>query len=46
MAPPVPATLLPEGHGCKLSAEAEAWVRQFGDIVSKKFEYHVVGFVR
>ena len=30
----------------KLSAEAEAWVRQFGDIVSKKFEYHVAGFVR
>jgi D-mannonate dehydratase len=30
----------------KLSAEAEAWVRQFGDILSKKFEYHVAGFVR
>jgi D-mannonate dehydratase len=30
----------------KLSAEAEAWVRQFGDIVSKKFEHHVAGFVR
>ena len=30
----------------KLSAEAEEWVRQFGDIVSKKFEYHVAGFVR
>jgi hypothetical protein len=30
----------------KLSEEAEAWVRQFGDIVSKKFEYHVAGFVR
>jgi hypothetical protein len=30
----------------KLSAEAEAWVRQFGDIVSKKFEDHVAGFVR
>jgi hypothetical protein len=29
----------------KLSAEAEAWVRQFG-VVSKKFEDHVAGFVR
>jgi hypothetical protein len=29
----------------KLSAEAEAWVRQF-DVVSKTFEEHVAGFVR
>jgi hypothetical protein len=29
----------------KLSAEAEAWVRQFG-VVSKAFEDHVAGFVR
>ena len=30
----------------RLSDEAEDWVRQFGDIVSKKFEGHVAGFVR
>jgi hypothetical protein len=29
----------------KLSAEAEAWIRQF-DVVSKTFEEHVAGFVR
>jgi hypothetical protein len=29
----------------KLSAEAEAWVRQFG-VVSRTFEDHVAGFVR
>lgn len=29
----------------KLSAEAEAWVRQF-DVLSKTFEDHVAGFVR
>ena len=29
----------------KLSAEAEAWVRQF-DVVSKTFEDHAAGFVR
>src|SRR5215212_4320489 len=29
----------------KLSAEAEAWVRQF-DVVSKTFEEHVAGFMR
>ena len=29
----------------KLSAEAEAWVRQFG-VVSKSFEDHVAGFVK
>ena len=30
----------------KLSAEAEAWISQFGDVVSRKFEEHVAGFVR
>jgi hypothetical protein len=30
----------------RLSAEAEAWIRQFGDIVSRKFEHHSAGFVR
>ena len=30
------------GH---LSAEAEAWVRQF-DVISKTFDQHVAGFVR
>jgi hypothetical protein len=30
----------------KLGAEAEAWVRQFGDVLSKTFEDHVAGFVR
>jgi hypothetical protein len=29
-----------------LDAEAEAWIRQFGDIVSRKFEQHTAGFVR
>ena len=29
-----------------LDAEAEAWIGQFGDIVSRKFEHHVGGFVR
>jgi len=29
-----------------LNAEAEAWIRQFGDIVSRKFEHHAAGFVR
>ena len=29
----------------KLSAEAEAWIGQF-DVLSKKFEHHVAGFVR
>ena len=30
----------------RLGAEAEAWIGQFGDIVSRKFEGHVAGFVR
>ncbi len=30
----------------RLSAEAEAWIGQFGDIVSRKFEHHAAGFVR
>jgi len=30
----------------RLSAEAEAWVSQFGDIVSRKFGEHLAGFVR
>ncbi len=29
-----------------LGGEAERWIEQFGDIVSKKFEEHVAGFVR
>jgi hypothetical protein len=29
-----------------LDADAEAWIRQFGDIVSRKFEHHTAGFVR
>jgi len=29
-----------------LNAEAEAWIRQFGDIVSRKFEHHTAGFAR
>jgi hypothetical protein len=29
----------------RLSAEAEAWVRQF-DVISKTFDQHVTGFVR
>jgi hypothetical protein len=28
------------------SVEAEAWMEQFGDIVSTKFEHHTAGFVR
>jgi hypothetical protein len=30
----------------RLNEEAEAWISQFGDIVSRKFEHHVAGFVR
>jgi hypothetical protein len=30
----------------RLSAEAETWMGQFGDIVSTKFERHAAGFVR
>jgi hypothetical protein len=30
----------------KLSEEAEEWIGQFGDILSRKFECHVAGFVR
>jgi hypothetical protein len=30
----------------RLHAKAEAWISQFGDIVSKKFEHHAAGFVR
>lgn len=30
----------------RLSEDAEAWIGQFGNIVSKKFEEHVAGFVR
>jgi hypothetical protein len=30
----------------RLNEEAEAWIGQFGDIVSRKFEHHVGGFVR
>ena len=30
----------------RLHAEAEAWISQFGDIVSRKFEHHAAGFVR
>jgi hypothetical protein len=30
----------------RLHAEAEAWISQFGDIVSKKFEHYAAGFVR
>jgi hypothetical protein len=29
-----------------LDAEAEVWIGQFGDIVSRKFEHHTAGFVR
>ena len=29
-----------------LDAEAEAWIGQFGDIVSRKFEHQTAGFVR
>jgi hypothetical protein len=30
----------------RLSADAEAWIGQFGNIVSRKFAEHVAGFVR
>lgn len=30
----------------RLPAEAGAWISQFGDIVSRKFEHHTAGFVR
>jgi hypothetical protein len=30
----------------KLSEEAEEWIGHFGDILSRKFEDHVAGFVR
>jgi hypothetical protein len=30
----------------RLGAEAEAWISQFEDIVSTKFERHAAGFVR
>lgn len=30
----------------RLSPEAEAWMGQFGDFVSRKFEDYVAGFVR
>jgi hypothetical protein len=30
----------------KLSEEAEEWIGQFGDILSRKFNDHVAGFVR
>ena len=30
----------------KLPAEAGAWISQFGDVVSRKFEHHTAGFVR
>ena len=30
----------------RLSEEAEEWIRQFGDILSRKFNDHVAGFVR
>jgi hypothetical protein len=30
----------------ELNPEAEAWISQFGDIVSRKFQRHVAGFVR
>ena len=30
----------------RLGTEAEAWMGQFGDIVSAKFERHAAGFVR
>ena len=29
-----------------LDAEAEDWIEQFGDIVSRKFEHHTAGIVR
>ena len=29
-----------------LDADAEDWIGQFGDIVSRKFEHHTAGFVR
>ena len=30
----------------RLEAEAETWISQFGNIVSRKFEHHTAGFVR
>ena len=30
----------------RLHVEAEAWISQFGNIVSRKFERHMAGFVR
>jgi hypothetical protein len=30
----------------KLNEEAEGWIGRFGDILSRKFEDHVAGFVR
>jgi hypothetical protein len=30
----------------RLSEEAEEWIRQFGDILSRKFNDYVAGFVR
>jgi len=30
----------------RLHAEAETWISQFGNIVSRKFENHTAGFVR
>jgi hypothetical protein len=30
----------------RLGEEAEAWISQFGDIVSTRFEHHAAGFVR
>ena len=30
----------------RLNAEAEAWIGQFGDIVSRTFDHHTAGFVR
>jgi hypothetical protein len=30
----------------RLHSRSEAWIKQFGDIVSKKFEHHTAGFVR
>ena len=30
----------------RLSGDADTWIGQFGDIVSRKFEEHTAGFVR
>jgi hypothetical protein len=30
----------------RLSEEAEAWIRRFGDVLGRTFEEHVAGFVR